>query len=741
VTDAGRVPQATEPGRLWDWIVRALGLLLLVLTLTPVYRVLSHPRTGSFGEGAVIRGDTSLEAAWWGILLVLVAGFVLALLLPTARIRRRLETAADRLASIPTSVFSLGMALLSLSLSALASRVVFKGYPTLVDGMAALLHGRILASGSAALPLPEPHAAYLIPNTLMTAEGWVSQYPPFHPFLLAVGHALGSAWLVGPILVGLTAGLTVLVADLLLPVERVAARMGGTLVALSPFLIFLGGGYLSHVPAAAFAALSVYMALRARAGHWGWAVGTGASCGALVTTRPWLGLVVGIAFAAGLWLHEAVRRRSGPWLLGRMGAATAGGLPFAIALGLYNHRLFGHPLRLGYSLAYGPAHDLGFHRDPWGNWYGPMEALGYSAVNLLNLGVYLLETPAPALALVGLYLFTTRRHGSGSGTLLAWALLPAVANLAYWHHGFHLGPRMLYESAPAWCLLTALAAVCLARGGTSTESGDGPEAGDVPPTRDGSSRSPLHARLHPKDVLLWALLVSLLGPLVLIPLRAESYRWSEETLARLSLPEPPDPETSLVFVHGSWGERIVSRLHGAGMRLDSIETALRRNDVCRLHGFAEAYARRVGDLAHTDPEIDFRPLPSTPASLVPLVLSEGNRVWVDTTSAFSTDCQREARSDRLGVISLAPLLWQGDLPGIERGRPLLVRDLGPEENLATLRAFPGRRPFVLYLPASGWAPVLRPYDEGMEVLWRQGSRPVSGQLESEEAVLRRSDSP
>ena len=73
-------------------------------------------------------------------------------------------------------------------------------------------------------------------------------------------------------------------------------------------------------------------------------------------------------------------------------------------------------------------------------------------------------------------------------------------------------------------------------------------------------------------MLLWALVLSLLASPVFALLRASSYTWSDEALARIVVPEIPDREPALVFVHGSWTERISGRLQGNGMRLDSIES-------------------------------------------------------------------------------------------------------------------------------------------------------------------------
>jgi hypothetical protein len=120
-------------------------------------------------------------------------------------------------------------------------------------------------------------------------------------------------------------------------------------------------------------------------------------------------------------------------------------------------------------------------------------------------------------------------------------------------------------------------------------------------------------------------------------------------------------------------------------------------------------------------ELDFRLLSDSPPNLRPLVITEGNRVSVDPALELTPECRREVHADRLGIISLAPLLWQGDLPGAESGKPMMVRDLGPETNRRLMAAFPDREPFLLTLTGEGVKPVLLGYDEGMRLLW--GSEP------------------
>ncbi len=713
---------------------RGLGLVLVLLTLAPFHLVLAPERIGPFGADLRQGADANLQLAWWGILLALVVGAGLALLLPRASVRRVAETVADRLGTISLPLYAAGVGTLAGALGLCVTLIVFRGLPTGVDEMASLLQARYLAEGSLAGPIPEPAAAFMVVNTVLTPEGWLSLYPPSHLLLLAAGLAVDALWLVPSLLLaGLAAGTCVAAHWILGPARRNVARVGSALVALSPFLFFLGGSYLSHVSAAAFLVWAVVAVFAARDGSAGWSVAAGAAIGLAVASRPWTGLVVGGGMAGGLWIGEALRREgSWTWLLRRVAGSVAGGAPVAAAWLLYNRHFFGSPLKLGYSFAYGPTHELGFHRDPWGNLYGWIEALGFTSADLIALGVHLLETPIPAVALVGLWLAIARAVTPGTTVLLAWALLPAVANLFYWHHGFHLGPRMLYEGAPAWVLLTVLAAAGLVRSltGPGTEApverqGPGPD----PESRSPGLHSPSSlrkARMRLGEVVSAAFLLCLLVSPFMAISRARTYAWDTETLQRIQIPPVPGREPALVFVHGSWAERVSGRLQASGMRMDSVETALRRNDICQLHRYATRrleFGTVPADASSQNPvgqELDFRPLPGTPDPLRMVEVTPGNRVRVDPRIEFTPECRREARADRFGVLALAPLLWQGDLPGIEKGQPMAVRDLGPRANARLLARWPERTPYVFLYPGPEASPTLLPYDEGMARLWGEG---------------------
>ena len=228
--------------------------------------------------------------------------------------------------------------------------------------------------------------------------------------------------------------------------------------------------------------------------------------------------------------------------------------------------------------------------------------------------------------------------------------------------------------------------------------------------------------MSPRDVALWSTLVALGAAVCFgLPSRLRGYRWSEDTVARVTMPEIPDPGAALVFVHTSWNERTSSRLQGAGrMRQDTVTTSLRRNTHCELHLYAVARELRLrgSDASVSLPRIDLLQITGTPEGIERTPAPDGATLRIRRGDPFPAECLTELRADRFGAVALAPLLWQGDLPGVERGRPLFVRDLGPDKNDEIRAFFPDRTPYVFVPKVEGAYPEIVPYEEGMQVLWK-----------------------
>jgi hypothetical protein len=660
---------------------RLIGLLLLAGAYVPLHRLLVPDRAGPAG----ISTRAAAEAAWgvglYGTLVVVGLAFALSVLVPSGRVARPAEAAAARLARPRRAAFALGVALLAGGLALAIAIALFGGLPTSVDEMAQLLHARAVASGQLTIPVPGTAAAWVIQNGVVTADGWASIYPPLHTLLLALGLLSGASWLVGPLAVAVATGVSALVFEELLGVGP--GRVAALVLAVSPFWLLLGATHLSHTSAAAALALVLWTGLRARDGGIGWAVASGAAVGAAVTARPWTGLVASAALLGAVWWPARGR------IVSRLAGMMAGGLPFAALLFWWNWRLFGGPLRLGYSAAFGPAHGLGLHPDPWGNLYGAREALAYTGADVVQLGAHLLETPLPATALIGVALLLGMRTG-GASPLLAWVVAALAGNALYWHHGVHMGPRMLYEAVPAWTGLLVAAGAWL----TS-------ERAARPRLRRGAA---------------WSLVVAGAGALALAPGVVSQAARTEGNAAYVTVPDPGEDGTALVFVHGSWSSRVAARLVDAGMRRDSVETALRRNDACAADRYARWRATDVAQRAAEAPTLDLDPLPGTPPGLRRVGLSPGNEVWIEPTAPRDQACLREAAADRNGVVELEPLLWQA--PPLSGRDVVVARDMGPPMNEVVTAALGGPVAFV-YAPTSVDDPMprLMEYEEGMRVLW------------------------
>jgi hypothetical protein len=631
----------------------------------------------------------------FGSLIVILVALVLARLLDPDKIEEWCTSGARRLAAIPSARFVWGLALLSAAVTLAFSHFVLAGKPNLIDAMVQMLQARFVAAGHLGGPADRFTEFWQVQNSLVTPNGWVSQYPPGHVFLLALGFLVRVPILVGPALVGVTVLFTALSAQRLLRDDPAVARLGAIMLALSPFFIGLAGAYMNHVAAAAAASVAVYCALRSEDDErFRWPLLTGAALGLAFSVRPLAAIVAGMTVMA-IWIvvRGARRTEMTGWVRLCIGAVI-GAVPFLVAVGAYNNHFFGGPFRFGYVAAQGPLVGLGFHQDPYGHFYGPAEALAYTSSDLVTLSLYLLETPMPAVIVVGLFLIFRRKFSAGEQLIAVWALLPVVANMFYWHHGIFMGPRMLNEAAPAWALLTAIGAVGLVRLTTHRQFGG-------------------HS---PRAILTVAFIVAWAGGIFyLAPSRLRSYGGAWMASTRIDPPHTATP--SLIFVHGAWSGRVVMRLIANGLRLDSLEIGIRQNTTCDFHEFANWYAAAKAGRITLRPDIGFDP--ASRRRPVLFLIAEEDAIRANPGQPMSRDCVREIASDSAGIIDIPSFLWQTDLPGLPGDGTMIVRDMGPEANARLIAHYPHRTPMFFYRAEGGdKGPQLVSYAEGLRQLWR-----------------------
>lgn len=696
----------SDRGRL---ATRTVGALLLALVVVPWYRLVGVRGTSPAVEQTLRLAPMYLVTVWVGCALTLVGAALLGRLLPRGALPSAWKRVERWLASVRAGRLGLALGLLSACGGLAFSTWVLERKPALLDGVVQLVQARYLAAGMLAGPPLEYPEFWQFQFMVNTNEAWASQYPPGFAALLAVSFRFGLQWLVGPLLLGVLVWLTALIAERLFPDDATVARWGAGLVAVSPFLLFHAGAYMNHVLAAVLLAGAVLASLRAVRGSWRWSLVAGAGVGWAIATRPYIGVVLGFFATVVLWLGAPERQRFTirEWTA-RLSGVVAGASPFVVGLLAYNASLFGHPLRFGYVAAEGPGHGLGFHTDPWGDPYGPLQALGYTSADLLGLSTELLQTPVPVVVVVAVYLLWAGRLARGAMLAGAWALLPVAANIFYWHHDLFMGPRLLYEASPGWCLLVVAAGVGLVR----DLGGKG---------RSGGLLIRVASRQGVAAVFVLALLVAVIYS---TPRKLASYRSTVEG-SGMNMEAPSVDRPSLVFVHGSWENRLGSRLAATGMRVDSIRAALRHNSTCRVEVFVSLLETRGGGPGGETPdqpsvsELDFEGSSDTPLRELPMPSGSVIRSYED--EVLTPACERQAASDFEGVVSLPPLLWQGDLPGLGTDGALFVHDHGPERNTRLLERFPDREPMVL--ARRGEEVRLMPYDRGMADLWSVAGSP------------------
>lgn len=675
---------------------RIIGGSLVLLVVVPVWRLLSL-RAGPAAQDVLRLSDSYAAALTKGSVVVAALACTAALLVSPGTYERPLERLWRSVCSWSGVTYAVLLAILSAILTTAMSFYVWGAKPVLVDALAQFLHARYVAEGLAALR-GYPFQFWIVTNTFVSDAGWVSQYPIGHVILLAAGFLLGAVWLVCPLLMATAVLFTALAAERLFPDDRTSARLGALLFAVSPYLITLAASHMSHVTAVALVSLGVYLALRARDGAWPWAIAAGVAVGALFATRPLSAVTIGTVVTAGVWLTGlAGREHRLRYLATRIGASVLGASPFAFAVAAYNAHFFGSPFRFGYVANFGPSHELGFHADPFGNPFEPLHGLGYTSADLLALGFFLFRSPVSAVLIVGVFLLVARRLTTGSRLMSAWALCLVPALACYWHHDLFLGPRMLSDTAPAWCVLATVAGVGLIR--------------LVPHHRLflGNQFSP---RVFIGVVLLLSLIV---GFGYTTPRHVR--RYAGIFASRVTPPTSRFPV--LVFVHDSWNDRVAAQLLASGMRADSVTMALARNSSCSMQEFVVAYAsQKARETTGMLPRLEFGQAATdgSESSRIP----SGVLVRKRADEQLTAECLRQANADRYGTIPLMPLLWQGDLPGLRGNGAMYLRDLGPVANAALVERFPERRPHVLLRRQPGGQPTIVSYEVGMETLWPEG---------------------
>lgn len=542
---------------------------------------------------------------------------------------------------------------------------VLAGRPLLIDEIGHVFQARIFAQGRLWLEPPRYPEFFSALHVIDFGGKYYTHFPPGGPLVMLPAVVLGIPWIVGPLF---GAASTVVFWGLMRRVEsRPSIALGAALLfAFAPFVAFLSGSHMNHVPILTFLLVAMYALARQtgdEATHPGWAGLCGAALGLAATIRP----LDAIAFAlpAGLWMLWRTLRRPA-----RIGELVSAGVALALPIvGVlwYNAQATGAPLLFPYELLWGKSHGLGFHRSPWGEAHTPARGLELINLYFLRLQTNLFEVAAPSLLPPIVALATTRRVERFDRYLLWTAAVVCGLYFSYWGDGIFLGSRFFLVLAPVLVLWSARLPAAL------------------------RERLPRAESLH-RGVGFAMISAIVLGIVMTIPFRALVYRngFLSMRVDLQAMAEREGVRDAIIFVRESWGSQLIARMWALGIPRSETESVYRAVDACTLDSAIEQLEHSaVRDSAAYRA---LQPLMADSARLVKGTLSPDKTLRARPGSTYSASCTARVMDDRAGFTIGTSVLAQPPSSNI------FARDLHARDTLL-LKQYPGR-PLYLLRPTS-----------------------------------------
>lgn len=337
-----------------------------------------------------------------------------------------------------------------LILTNIFSVICFQHKPHIDDTIAQLFNARIFAQGKLYAPAPSLPEFFDRNHMIIDGGKWYSQYPPFHPGLLALGVLVGTPWLINPMLGALAVIVFYYLGKELF--DEKTGRISAILGALSPFLLFMSSEYMNHASALLLLSCFILFFFRMIRKHsFVSALLAGIFLGLAVNVRPLTALAISTPLIIYSFYLFGRKPRTYFPRLSLMAIAAVILVGFLL---YYNYLTNGNPLTFGYTARWGSDHGLGFGHSGWGPAHTPLRGLlgTWEDVNALNR--FLFEWPIPSLLFVAL-LFASRQTNLKDYLLLSIITAPVIAYFFYWFHGILFGPRWEYETLGALVILSA----------------------------------------------------------------------------------------------------------------------------------------------------------------------------------------------------------------------------------------------------------------------------------------------
>ena len=412
---------------------------------------------------------------------LIVALLLLALVIPVfalARLvtRRLIPALASLDMTKPRDIFrkinpghaadgaALSMAILGAVVIGWLATYAYQRIPSTQDTAGDIFEAKTFALGRLWSPVPKHVSFFSQYSVLDYLHHWFAKYPPGWPLVLSVGVILGAAWMVNPVVSGISLLLVYLIGRELY--GRKVGLLAELLALTSPFLLFIGAGFYAEPVTWMFMGLYVYMLLlwkrhvptRSRkidfaARTAGYLVLSGLAIGMATMSRPLDAAAFGFPF-----LILLVRR---PLAVVWLALGTI--VPLALYV-TYSALVYGSFIPNGHELAdkwdrvgFGPG--VGGLPHTYFAGFSPQISLMNLASAIENFHLSVFGWPFfIALAIIAVP-FVLGRSQSGDWLIAAAALSILTAYMFYW------GTAIIQSSFPRyWYPVIPCAALLAARG-------------------------------------------------------------------------------------------------------------------------------------------------------------------------------------------------------------------------------------------------------------------------------------
>ena len=416
-------------------------------------------------------------------ILLLPASLTMLLFLSSnnqLRLRRQFDSALHAFCSRPklwTAVFGI----LTFAGCLVINKFVLQSCAHIGDEANYLFTAKIFASGRLYASLPPVDSAFFETGGLVFDKNRVfGIFFPGQSVLFALGQLVHMPSVVNPLLAGVLTIIIVWAGRQLYDIQT--GIIAGILSMVSPFLLFQGASYFSHLLPAVCITLVITWALKHRT------VSTvffsGVLCGVVLLFRP-LSAAITVIFT-GIFIGIKIienRKQVARTLLVYGGFFAAGFLPFCLVFLMYNNALTGSFLITPHQYAL-PRQKIIFG----------MHSLLNTFVNCTGLACDLTGVPVISLLLLPVFFFSGSPH---SKALFVFIASYIIGYSAYPYHGLSYGPRFYFE------LLPFLLVICSRM---SVDENRSPDA-------DRHNRLPFMPRISPFVLAGTTIVISLFGAL------------------------------------------------------------------------------------------------------------------------------------------------------------------------------------------------------------------------------------